>query len=152
MAKTDNIGRDLAAAPLGPLTEQHKPVTNAHQMPEVKFRLVGNPKAYQDKQDASKSTARLAYVDFVSGPLFQLSGSIYLETKIMQQSDGRHEVKALRFSLMKGLELRADLPTATSTALDQWKDQVVDAYIAWRKDAGAIVAGPKATAGYRTIE
>lgn len=151
MARVESLARNMADAPLASNVNTDHGKAN---LPPVTFRLVNNPKSYEDRTDKSKTTARIAYVDFgVLGGIATVTASIYLETRIVQETDGRREIKGIRFSLPKGFELKADLSQSQSSAVEAWKETVVDEFIAWRKASGSgMVATPKQTAGYRVID
>ena len=154
MARTNNpvgdIARAFAHAPIvhtdaapadTPVAAQPTDTGKLH-MPSFSFRLVADPKSYTDRNNAAKTSSRIAYVDLaLPNTPITLAASIYLETLIEQTPDGRHERKMLRFSLPKGIELRADMNAADMARVDDWKETVVDAYVDWRKSSGANVAG-----------
>ena len=150
MAKNESVAANMANAPI------ERPNTDAAKMnlPDVTFRLVANPKEYEDRQDKIKTTSRIAYVDMPAlAGMATLTASIYLETRLIQEAEGRRSVKSIRFSLPKGFEIKADLPAGQSAQVEAWKERIVDEFIAWRKASGSgMVATPKHTAGYRTID
>ena len=143
MAKLDDI-KAMANAPL-PKTE---PKTDKAPLPTATFAMVANPKYYEDRNDKSKSNGRIAYVTLRQGA-FTFEASIYLEIKVEQRADGRHETKAVRFSLPKGVKLADDIEP---TRADAWKDSIIDQFLAWRKETGgAVVSARTQSAGLRTL-
>lgn len=145
-----DIARSMATAPVRRQGKE-KTVEPGIQFPLVSFRLVANPKAYEDRLDKSKSNTRIAYVDMVGDMMpFTVQGSIYLEARTVQREDGRHIERGIRFSLPKGIEFTAAIPVER---IAEWKDSVIDQYVAWRKTAGGKVAAAagKQAAGYRTL-
>jgi hypothetical protein len=111
--------------------------------------MVANPKYYEDRNDKSKSNGRIAYVYLTQGA-FRFEASIYLETKIEQTTDGRHERKSIRFSMPKGVSL---LDTIPADKIDGWKDTIIDGFLAWRKETGGAVVGARTqAAGLRNID
>lgn len=160
MAKdtTGNTARAMAAAPLAdsqavapvePIKADTKPADNGKMpLPSPVFAMVANVKTYPDRQDASKSNSKIAEVALTQGP-FTVTGSIYLETKITQTADGRHEQKTIAFSLPKGVKMRDIID---NERINDWKDTVIDAFIAYRKASGSDVAvAPKTRAGVRAL-
>jgi hypothetical protein len=147
-AKPGDVASVMANAPLTGSVPVEKPNTDAGKvhLPKPMFTLVANPKSYEDRNDKSKSNTRIAYVALTSGP-FTFQASIYLEVKITQREDGRHEEKAIRFSMPKGVSL---LDSLDSAKVDAWKDSVIDGYLAWRKESGGTIAS-RGGAGVRTI-
>ena len=147
MAKIGDVASVMANAPLIPAKAQEIANTDTGKhLPKPSFTLVANPKAYEDRNDKSKSNTRIAYVALTTGA-FTFQASIYLESKVTQREDGRHEEKAVRFSMPKGVSL---LDSIEPAKVDAWKDSIIDGFLAWRKEAGgAIVA--KGGAGVRSI-
>ena len=127
-----------------------KPVkTTPAPLPTPTFAMVANPKFYEDRSDKSKSNGRIAHVLLTQGS-FTFEASIYLEIKVEQRPDGRHETKGIRFSLPKGVKL---LDSVTPDRADAWKDSIIDTFLKWRKDnGGAVVSARAAVAGFRTLE
>jgi len=146
MAKISDVATTMANAPLISPIEKPNTDTGKH-LPRPVFTLVANPKAYEDRNDKSKSNTRIAYVALAQGA-FTFQASIYLETKVTQREDGRHEEKAIRFSLPKGVSI---VDGFDSAKVDAWKDSVIDGYLAWRKESGGAIAGTRVAAGFRTI-
>lgn len=146
MAKLGDIARDLANAPLvDPKPAKVSPMP----LPTPVFAMVANFKAYEDRNDKSKSNGRLAHVYLTSG-VFTLEASIYLEIKVEQRADGRHETKAVRFSLPKGAKLLDGIEPDRAA---QWKDGIIDAFLAWRKENGGKVAASRSVAaGFRSLD
>lgn len=151
---TGNTARAMASAPIvspeqvAPETLEAEVLDTKHPLPTPVFSLVSNPKAYEDRNDKSKSNTRIAHVELTSG-VFSFEASIYLETKVEQATDGRHERKTLRFSLPKGVKLRALIADDRQA---EWKDGVIDAFLAWRKGQGGNVGHIRPAAGVRQID
>jgi hypothetical protein len=142
MAKIDEMPK---AEPAKPADKADKAVP----LPTATFAMVANPKYYEDRSDKSKTNGRIAYVHLTQGA-FRFEASIYLETKVEQTADGRHERKAIRFSLPKGVSL---LDTIPADRIDAWKDTIVDSFLAWRKETGGAVVGVRTqSAGFRSID
>lgn len=150
MAKLGEVARELANAPLvEPKPADKVPKANPLPLPTPVFAMVANPKYYEDRNDKSKSNGRIAHVTLTSGA-FTFEASIYLEITIEQKADGRAERKAIRFSLPKGVKL---LDNVEPDRANQWKDSIIDAFLAWRKTTGGKVVGTKTTAaGFRSID
>ena len=147
-----NIAIELANAPIvrpeaPATTAQPEVVSHVPTLPTPVFALVANPKAYEDRNDKSKSNMAVAVVNLQFGAV-TLEASIYLETRIEQTAEGRREVKALRFSMPKKVKLTDSIP---SEDVQAWKDDVIDAFMAWRVQNGGKVTGIRSTAGYRVI-
>lgn len=150
---TGDLARELANAPVAPKPAE-KPADKAAKpvklpLPTPVFTMVANPKYYEDRNDKSKSNGRIAHVALTSGA-FTFEASIYLEISIEQTAAGRSERKAIRFSLPKGVKL---LDSVEPDKASQWKDSIIDAFLAWRKETGGKVVGAKTTqAGFRTLD
>lgn len=146
--KSGDVAATMANAPLAGATAPTAPAntdTGKH-LPKPAFTLVANPKAYEDRNDKSKTNTRIAYVALATGA-FTFQASIYLECKTAQREDGRHEEKAIRFSMPKGVDI---LDTLDRGKVDAWKDSIIDAFLAWRKESGGAIAS-RGGAGVRTI-
>ena len=147
ISKSGDIASTMANAPL---PSDVKPVTDKGKapLPTPSFVLVANPKAYEDRTDKSKSNTRIAYVNMTQG-CFEFQASIYLERRVVQREDGRHEEKTIRFSMPKGVSLNASIPVERT---DEWKNSVIDGFLAWRKASGGAIVSATAAAGVRSID
>jgi hypothetical protein len=125
------IARQMAATPTEPRKEKSNPIAKLLGKPT--FRLVANPKWYEDKYDKAKSNMRLAHVDFVLGNLVTISASIYMERTIEQRADGRYAQKFERFSLPKGITVGKD-DAEGQIHLEEFKNEVLDGFDAWIKN------------------
>lgn len=129
---SENIARQMAAAPVESKRESKEakgnPIAKLLGIPT--FRLVTNPKWYDDKNDKSKQSMRVAFCDFALGGL-TLSASVYLERKIEQKADGRHAQTYERMSLPKGLAVSKD-DAETIVHLEAFKNTVLDGFDAWK--------------------
>jgi hypothetical protein len=115
------------------------------------FRLVDNPKWYDDKfNKGTKWNMRLAHVEFTLGGKdgdVMITGSIYFEKELVQDNEGRTEQLYMRFSPPKGVTLGKG-PTA-----DNFKESILDAFDTWKANLkdGAALGRTKVTAGRRAV-
>lgn len=113
----------------------------------IAFKVVTNPRVFQDKSNVAKSGTRVAHVPLTFG-VIAFEASIYLETEIEQRADGRYRIQRLRFSMPKGVEFADVLPAQDVAA---WKSAIVRRYQAWRKDMGESISAQAVTPGVETL-
>lgn len=132
-----------------PARAERKPAGNslAAVLGAATFRLVENPRWYPDKYNKGKENQRVAHAEFTVSGEVVITGSIYFEKEIAQDSEGRKEQTFMRFSPPKGVSL------GKGATADEFKESILDQFEAFKaslKD-GATLGKTKSTAGRRAI-
>jgi len=96
------------------------------------FRLVANPKWYDDKTDKTKQSLRLAFVDFMLGGIATISASVYLERQIKTTAAGKRADTVERFSWPKGIVIAKEAKAQVQG--EMFKNACLDAFDKWRVD------------------